>query len=62
MHSQQHTFRDEVTSSSKYKCIILLQSVEVYSPKTDSWTILPGNMSIGRSYTGVCIIDKPDSF
>nr|CAD7445133.1 unnamed protein product [Timema bartmani] len=36
-----------------------LASVEVYSPKTDSWTMLPSSMSIGRSYAGVCIIDKP---
>ncbi len=39
-----------------------LQSVEVYNSKTDAWSLLPGAMSIGRSYTGVCIIDKPDSF
>ena len=38
-----------------------LQSVEVYSPKTDTWTALPASMSIGRSYTGVCVIDKPDN-
>lgn len=36
-----------------------LASVEVYSPKTDSWRILPATMSIGRSYAGVCMIDKP---
>ncbi len=39
-----------------------LQSVEVYNCKTNTWSILPGAMSIGRSYTGVCIIDKPESF
>ena len=38
-----------------------LQSVEVYNPKTDIWTVLNASMSLGRSYTGVCIIDKPDS-
>jgi len=38
-----------------------LQSVEAYSPKTDSWTVLPASMSLGRSYTGVCVIDKPES-
>ena len=38
-----------------------LQSVEAYSPKTDSWTVLPAAMSLGRSYTGVCVIDKPES-
>ena len=38
-----------------------LQSVEAYSPKTDLWTVLPAAMSLGRSYTGVCVIDKPES-
>ena len=38
-----------------------LQSVEAYSPKTDSWTVLPASMSLGRSYTGVSVIDKPES-
>ncbi|XP_057671404.1 ring canal kelch homolog [Diorhabda carinulata] len=36
-----------------------LASVEVYNPKTDSWTMLSSCMSIGRSYAGVAIIDKP---
>lgn len=36
-----------------------LSSVEVYCPKTDSWMMLPSGMSIGRSYSGVAIIDKP---
>ena len=36
-----------------------LASVEVYNPKTDSWAVIPANMTIGRSYTGVCVIDKP---
>ncbi|XP_055386217.1 ring canal kelch protein-like isoform X5 [Condylostylus longicornis] len=36
-----------------------LASVEVYSPETDSWRILPAAMTIGRSYAGVCMIDKP---
>uniref|UniRef100_A0A182K984 BTB domain-containing protein n=1 Tax=Anopheles christyi TaxID=43041 RepID=A0A182K984_9DIPT len=36
-----------------------LASVEVYSPETDSWRILPSSMSIGRSYAGVAMIDKP---
>ena len=38
-----------------------LQNVEAYNPKTDTWTLLPANMSIGRSYTGVCVIDRPDT-
>ena len=36
-----------------------LASVEMYNPKTDSWTVLAANMTIGRSYTGVSVIDKP---
>ncbi|XP_023029645.2 kelch protein [Leptinotarsa decemlineata] len=36
-----------------------LSSVEVYNPKTDCWIMLPSCMSIGRSYAGVAIIDKP---
>lgn len=36
-----------------------LASVEVYNPKTDTWSMLPSFMSIGRSYAGVAIIDKP---
>lgn len=36
-----------------------LASVEVYCPDTDTWTMLGSGMSIGRSYAGVCIIDKP---
>ena len=36
-----------------------LASVEMYNPKTDSWSVLAPNMTIGRSYTGVCVIDKP---
>lgn len=36
-----------------------LASVEVYCPETDTWRILPAVMSIGRSYAGVCMVDKP---
>ncbi|EDW39735.1 GL15763 [Drosophila persimilis] len=36
-----------------------LASVEVYCPESDSWRILPALMTIGRSYAGVCMIDKP---
>ncbi|XP_063989828.1 ring canal kelch homolog [Diachasmimorpha longicaudata] len=38
-----------------------LSSVEVYSPRTNTWTTLPSSMSIGRSYAGVAIIDKPQA-
>ena len=37
-----------------------LQSVEVYNPKLDVWSVLSATMSLGRSYTGVCVIDKPE--
>ena len=36
-----------------------LPSVEVYNPKIDTWSMLTSNMSIGRSYSGVAVIDKP---
>jgi len=36
-----------------------LASVEMYNPKTDVWAVIPSNMTIGRSYTGVCVIEKP---
>lgn len=35
-----------------------LSSVEVYDPQVNSWSILSSEMSIGRSYAGVAIIDK----
>lgn len=36
-----------------------LASVEVYTPETNTWRLLPASMSIGRSYAGVAMIDKP---
>uniref|UniRef100_A0A8C4NNH5 Kelch-like family member 2 n=1 Tax=Eptatretus burgeri TaxID=7764 RepID=A0A8C4NNH5_EPTBU len=36
-----------------------LSSVEFYNPASDSWTLLSSNMSMGRSYAGVAVIDKP---
>ncbi|KAG0425445.1 hypothetical protein HPB47_027390 [Ixodes persulcatus] len=36
-----------------------LSSVEVYNPKTKNWNILNTFMTIGRSYAGVAIIDRP---
>ncbi|XP_029112971.1 kelch-like protein 3 isoform X2 [Scleropages formosus] len=36
-----------------------LSSVEFYNPATDKWSLLPTNMSNGRSYAGVSVIDKP---
>ena len=35
-----------------------LNSVEVYNPKTDTWTLLPAQMGVGRSYSGVVVLDK----
>ena len=35
-----------------------LKTVEVYNPKTDTWTLLPSTMSTGRSYAGVAVIDR----
>ncbi|XP_028906620.1 kelch-like protein 3 isoform X3 [Ornithorhynchus anatinus] len=36
-----------------------LASVEYYNPVIDKWTLLPTNMSTGRSYAGVAVIHKP---
>ncbi|XP_046905508.1 kelch-like protein 3 isoform X3 [Hypomesus transpacificus] len=36
-----------------------LSSVEFYNPATDKWSLIPTNMSNGRSYAGVSVIDKP---
>ena len=36
-----------------------LGSVEYYNPKLDTWTLLITSMMTGRSYAGVCVIDKP---
>lgn len=36
-----------------------LASVEVYHPESDTWRIMPASMTIGRSYAGVAIVDKP---
>ena len=38
---------------------INLSTVEVYSPRADKWDLLPLQMSTGRSYAGVVILDKP---
>jgi len=40
---------------------INLSTVEVYAPRTDSWTLLLSQMSTGRSYAGVAVIEKPFS-
>lgn len=36
-----------------------LASVEYYNPVTDKWTLLPTNMSTGRSYAGQCVAALP---
>ena len=35
-----------------------LNSVECYDPRIDKWTLLPKAMIVGRSYAGVCVVDK----
>uniref|UniRef100_T2MIA6 Kelch-like protein 2 n=1 Tax=Hydra vulgaris TaxID=6087 RepID=T2MIA6_HYDVU len=37
---------------------INLSSIEMYCFETDQWSLLPSQMSVGRSYAGVVIIDK----
>lgn len=36
-----------------------LSNVEVYCMETDTWRVLTANMTVGRSYAGVCFIEKP---
>ena len=36
-----------------------LSSVECYNPKSDTWTMLPSSLTIGRSYAGVSVIVRP---
>jgi kelch-like protein 2/3 len=36
-----------------------LASVECYNPKTDLWSMLSTSLAVGRSYAGVCVIDRP---
>lgn len=38
-----------------------LFSVEVYNPRTDQWGLLSTFMTIGRSYAGVAVIDRPNT-
>ena len=37
---------------------INLSSIEMYCFKTDQWSLLPSQMSMGRSYAGVVVIEK----
>jgi len=39
-----------------------LPSVEIYNPNTNTWSMLTTSMNIGRSYSGVVVIDKPLHF
>jgi len=36
-----------------------LSSVEYFNPKSDTWTVLCSSLTVGRSYAGVCVIDRP---
>ena len=38
-----------------------LTSVEVYNPVDDSWTMLPAELSLGRSYAGLAAVEKHPS-
>lgn len=35
-----------------------LNSVECYDPRIDKWTMMSRTMVVGRSYAGVCVVDK----
>ena len=36
-----------------------LNSAEVYNSSSNTWTVLPSCMGIGRSYAGVAVINRP---
>lgn len=36
-----------------------LNTVEVFDPATDAWTMLTASMSVGRSYAGVAVVERP---
>lgn len=48
-------FIKDVVFSSKS----IVSMFQVYCPKSNTWRVLPATMGIGRSYAGVCMIDKP---
>ncbi|XP_060804819.1 kelch-like protein 3 [Amyelois transitella] len=35
-----------------------LDTVEVFEPSTETWSLLPARMSLGRSYAGVCVVER----
>lgn len=35
-----------------------LSSVEVFDPAADCWALLPAGMAVGRSYAGVCVVER----
>lgn len=36
-----------------------LTSVEVYDPPSNAWTMMAAQISIGRSYAGLAVVEKP---
>lgn len=36
-----------------------LATVEVFDPAAETWSMLPAAMSVGRSYAGVAVVDRP---
>lgn len=39
-----------------------LDSVEMFNPKNNTWSILTASMNLGRSNAAVAVIDKPSWF
>ncbi|CAH0755531.1 unnamed protein product [Diatraea saccharalis] len=64
MHSQR---RNAAVAAHRGKLIVVggddgaanLDTVEVFDPATEQWTVLSERMSVGRSYAGVCVVDWP---
>ena len=36
-----------------------LSTIEIYDPIFKSWKVAQGNLTQGRSYAGVAVVDKP---
>ncbi|KAJ0174907.1 hypothetical protein K1T71_010015 [Dendrolimus kikuchii] len=36
-----------------------LDTVEVFDPAAEAWAVLPAAMSVGRSYAGVAVVERP---
>lgn len=45
-----------------YNGALDLDSVELYNPLINKWTMIPFSMNMGRSDAGVIVVDKPKHY